>query len=689
MAQNNIWDWQNSPGTILIQNKNLISDTFISLMQQANAAEYNGKTTGGARLIAHSYVSPGNFRVPIYNPEKLPAGVCGYNTDGYLPQRSGNFGWTGCFSQTYNWKYGAYCLDYMPRLHVKLTPLSDYLVKLRDNSSASPVWVYSGNGVFVGQGSGIQWGFRYNEPVDYTTFIEQAGNFYVCEQLSFYTDKNDGTNQELLDSASIAYTFPTNGYQCKIDVAQPLNAKGFPNGNYEWYLLGYYSQFMGALKNGIMYPSIFDTIGLHAAMITGTNLLSPLWNPGAIQPATFSGWTSVPNSPYGAVHYATKKDWETLLNGGGCSWSYDLNIVISPNGNGLKRPATPGQPENPVDTGDGDGDNISDTIEYPQPEYIPNAYRRYWLTSPQVDSLKNFLFKGTFIDNVKRLWTEPGEYIVDLSYYPLNPQLLGFTGDSENISIGDISSGINAPVLPNNSRLTIFAGSVDINRYYNSYLDFDPYTSIDIFLPYIGVRGLNTSQIMGHKLLCAYYLDVNTLQITAALGLDGDMSMSGGSLGNVLTQYTSSFGVRFPLSGTAANQMILNVVQQVAGVVSGSAALIGGVATGNVAMAAGGAATGAGALLSGGQTSPITYGSISPMSGLYAPQLPYLIINRPISAEPSTWAADMGYSAGYSGKVSDFSGALTAQHVDLVRADEMSDDEANAIISALERGIII
>ena len=186
-----------------------------------------------------------------------------------------------------------------------------------------------------------------------------------------------------------------------------------------------------------------------------------------------------------------------------------------------------------------------------------------------------------------------------------------------------------------------------------------------------------------------YYLDVNTLQITAALGLDGDMSINGGSLGNVLTQYTSSFGVRFPLSGTAANQMILNVVQQVAGVVSGAAALVGGVATGNVAAIAGGAATSAGALLSGGQTAPITYGSVSPMSGLYAPQIPYLIINRPISAEPSSWAADMGYSAGYSGKVSSFTGYLEALHVELNRAPNMTEQEAKEIISALQGGILI
>lgn len=693
-----LYDWRACTGLKTIQNPNYFVDRYIDLINQANADNYNNYSGSiGGGFIPGYVAKQGNIRIPIQNPYQLQAGFYKSPNPRITYTHNSFFGYNPYYQESpnYYWGNGSVCMDYMPRLYVKLTPLSEYLEKVRAANSTNPLlWVYTGTGTYIPRTSGVSWGFSYNEPVSYSAFIEQAGNYFVCEQLSFYTDNNDGSQQTLLDSAHIAVNATDYGYNCKIDVAQPLTGRqetGFPDTD---ILVGYYSNFMtykAWWDSGDCYlptPAMNHT-GLLFAAFTGAGTLSPLFNPGTAIPQAYRGWASTPSRPYGGVQYATKSTWEKLLNGGGCAWSYDLNVVTSPDGSGLKRPTTPGQPENPVDTGDGDGDNISDTIEYPQPEYIPNAYRRYWLTSPQIESLKNFLFKGTFLDNVKRLWTEPGEYIVDLSYYPLNPQLLGFTGDSENISIGDISSGINAPILPNNSRLTIYAGSADITRYYNSYLDFEPYTSIDIFLPYIGVRGLNTSQIMGHKLLCAYYLDVNTLQITAALGLDGDMNMTGGSLGNVLTQYTSSFGIRFPLSGTAANQMILNVVQQVAGVVSGSAALIGGVATGNIAMAAGGAATGAGALLSGGQTSPITYGSISPMSGLYAPQLPYLIINRPISAEPSSWAADMGYSAGYSGKVSEFSGALTAQHVDLVRADEMSDDEANAIISALEGGIII
>ena len=82
-------------------------------------------------------------------------------------------------------------------------------------------------------------------------------------------------------------------------------------------------------------------------------------------------------------------------------------------------------------------------------------------------------------------------------------------------------------------------------------------------------------------------------------------------------------------------------------------------------------------------------GTLTPTAGLYAPQIPYLIINRPITAMPSTWVADMGYSAGYSGKVSSFTGYLEANHVELKRAPNMTEQEAQEIISALQGGILI
>lgn len=386
------------------------------------------------------------------------------------------------------------------------------------------------------------------------------------------------------------------------------------------------------------------------------------------------------------VIYGKKADWTKFFDSLGLPWSWYINVVKSPDGDGLRKPILPGQPSNPVDDKPGDGDNISDTVEYPDVSYIPNSYTKYWITPDELVKLKEFLFKKTFLDNVSRLWENPAEYIIDLTYYPLRPDTLNMTGAQEQIIVGNINSEVTGLIFPDSGNRFYYMGAYHVEPYYNSYLDYEPYTSISIYLPYIGVRSLDSSRITGHTINVGYTFDFNTRQVTAHLGLDGK---GFGDLGNALDSFTGSFGVAFPLSGSQANQVALNVLQSTTQLVSSAGAIAGGVATGNVAAVYGGAVNAGSTLLGGQAIKPESLGTLTPTAGLYAPQIPYLIINRPITALPSTWAADMGYSAGYSGKVSSFTGYLETLHVDLNRAANMTEQEAQEIITALQGGILI
>lgn len=386
------------------------------------------------------------------------------------------------------------------------------------------------------------------------------------------------------------------------------------------------------------------------------------------------------------IIYGKKADWTKFFDSLGLPWSWNINVVKSPDGDGLRKPITPGQPSNPVDDKPGDGDNISDTVEYPDVTYIPNSYTKYWITPGELVKLKEFLFKKTFLDNVSRLWENPAEYIVDLTYYPLRPDTLNMTGAQEQIIVGNINSDVTGLIFPDSGNRFHYMGAYHVEPYYNSYLDYEPYTSISIYLPYIGVRSLDSSRVTGHTINVGYTFDFNTRQVTAHLGLDGE---GFGDLGNALDSFTGSFGVAFPLSGSQANQVALNVLQSTTQLISSAGAIAGGVATGNVAAVYGGAVNAGSTLLGGQAIKPESLGALTPTAGLYAPQIPYLIINRPITALPSTWAADMGYSAGYSGKVSSFTGYLEALHVELNRAANMTEQEAQEIITALQGGILI
>lgn len=510
-----------------------------------------------------------------------------------------------------------------------------------------------------------------NSIVWHTNSVTSFKNFQfdeddlVLNYNSFYTDNDDGNAQTLLWRE--LYSNTTHCPTCVIEV----------------------------FHNGVYVPMWINMLGFVACQKTG----------GILDSTSEARWLALLSEPplkwlallqnkdspikvfRGYVVYGKKADWEKFFDSLGMKWSWNLDDVISPDDDDLRKPITPGQPENPIIDDDGPGSNITDPVEYPDPPYIPNStvYDRYFLSPNQIPDIKKFLFSDTFVDNIKRLWTNPAEYVISLVCYPFDVVNTGLGTTNDVVSIGGVTSDVVATALTDRGVPYFYGGSVLVDNYYNSYLDYEPYTSIDIYIPYIGVRPLNVSQVVGHTLCIGYYIDLNTQQITALLGLDGE----NGNLGQVLTQYVGSIGVQAPLSGTSAQDMIRNIVTQTSGLITGIGAIAGGVMGANPALLATGVSKTSNEILGGGHTAPSYYGSLSPVSGLFTPQIAYLIINRPRQAIPAAYPTQNGYSSSYSGKVSEFSGYLECTSVNLSSGNTMSEKEQQEITNLLIGGIYI
>ena len=385
--------------------------------------------------------------------------------------------------------------------------------------------------------------------------------------------------------------------------------------------------------------------------------------------------------------FATTKDnWTKIFNGAGLQWSYDPKIVADPNGD-TNKPLYPGQPNNPTGGGGGTGDNVSDEIPMPTPTFLPNnaAYNRYWLKGTDISSLQSFLFSDTFLNDVKRLWTDPAEYLIKLAYYPFDGQMHDYSGViSANVAVAGIQSQIPAFAMLDTYNNKFFGGTLDITEYYGTYLDYSPYTTAEIYIPYIGYRQINLSDVMGKTLEIQYAVDFDTGILTAFVLSDS----------TPLTMYSAPFGVEVALSGSNANQvaqsvlgMVGNVVSAAGGVVSliTSAGASAPVAVPQITGAAGNLVNQVMNL----DISPRNFGSPSPTTALYAPQQPFIVLHRPITAEPADFAALNGYAAGYSGLVSSFTGYLKASSVKLSNDTKVSQAEQQEIISLLLGGVYI
>lgn len=706
------------------------TDAFANYFSALKNADYFGDTASiGGKKGTVSLPKKG-ILYPCYLPDDTTGNCVIDGSAVYNPIYT--FPFFGALpGQSSQKNYGEF-LDYFPRLFPALLSSYDYITNSLENETSQLIYAWElrlkVNPPSYNYPNGWEWTLLGGISELFSAYPQGK----VLNGYEIYTNTTDDKPQRQLSSA---YRSPNGGVISRADLYGTCMAYTITSssGSQNTYLAHYMSSiFQPGPTLSVGTSNIGETVraALGGWLATGTDFhlivistsnVAPSANPynrGVTQFGEESeGRLSVPlggsgtSAKLASFIVADEEHWNRFFNGSGMPWSYDLTVVKSATKNGkpderLHQPDVlpdPGQPDNPVNPpGTGDGDNISDKIEYPDPTFVPNgAYYRYWLSAEDIPNLRNFLFDQTFIDDVRRLWSDPINYIVDITYYPLIPSAINAVGGSQKISIGGVQSEIVAEIMPGNSKPYLFGGYYDVKGYYGNYLDYEPYTSLSIFLPYIGTRELDVSRVTGHRIGVWYLFDFDSRIITAQLVLDGGDGSS--RSGTVYCDFSAPFGITFPLSGSSMNERALAIVNSITstavvagGVVAGAAipAMSPTITTGQLT-----ALAGAGTLLAGhslmqsshNMVSPKMGGTMSPMSGLFGPQIPYLIINRPITSLPSTYNNDHGLSAAYSGKVSDFASDsfLRCSDVILDVAPDMTVDEQNEIISLLQSGVYI
>lgn len=364
----------------------------------------------------------------------------------------------------------------------------------------------------------------------------------------------------------------------------------------------------------------------------------------------------------------------------GISVFYDLDSVQYDNA------PVDGQPDNPdpEDTPEGTGDNTSDSVHIPSVTAAPIAlYNKLWIDEENTVNLRNFLFSETFLNDIRRLWSDPIESVVSLVWYPFNPlhvHNMPILLEDRGATIGNIANISNIqgyPMLLNPTVDTIYIdmGSITIEPYFGRYLDYSGYTDISIYIPYVGEFGLDTNEVMNKTLRLIYYPDILANTFLAILYADNQP----------IAQYTGSMGVQVPLGGTAYNDYFKEILGSIINTHTNMATTA---ASGNVG---GAALNGVQGVLDVATTqmSVKQVGALTPNSAIFSPQIPYIRISRPYMSRPSAWDTLRGTAAGFSTIVGDCTGYLEVEEIRLVSNDIMTDTEQSEIESILKGGVYI
>lgn len=198
------------------------------------------------------------------------------------------------------------------------------------------------------------------------------------------------------------------------------------------------------------------------------------------------------------------------------------------------------------------------------------GFTNFWvLTTAQLTSLSNWLYTEDMLttDYWKKIFDSPYKAIIECHWVPWN-----VSGTTGYISIGDKVSSISGEGIGYPSYgLSLENFDIAIPSVYNDWRDFDPYSTLLLYLPFVGTTTIDRAKLKG----------VTNLHFTVLKdAISGEIFyfISGGEYKQIASAHVA---VNIPIGQTTDNRLG-GLGKSIAGAVSlvgGAAALMGGPAT--------------------------------------------------------------------------------------------------------------
>lgn len=329
-----------------------------------------------------------------------------------------------------------------------------------------------------------------------------------------------------------------------------------------------------------------------------------------------------------------------------------------------------------TDTGTGTFDDSSESVALPTTyAYSATAaglISQYVVTEAELRTFGAWLwYGGSIIDDLKHFFQSPMEAIFSVGMLPFTPS----DTTDYNIYVGSLDANTTGKLV-NDTVEKISMGSITFDGYYGSALDFNPYTKIEIFLPYCGNFALNPDEVMGHTISVDYYCD----------SVSGDCVAFVSDEDRVLYQVKGNCFVQIPLAARDFTAQYASAIGAVGTVAAGLAA---SVASGGMsAPIAVGMGTSMASNAMNAKTHIARAGGVSGMAGFMSIQNPYVIITIPNQCLPEFQAEHQGYPLFVTKALKEFSGFTKVYEIHLDGLD-CTDAEAKEIYDLLKGGVIL
>lgn len=280
--------------------------------------------------------------------------------------------------------------------------------------------------------------------------------------------------------------------------------------------------------------------------------------------------------------------------------------------------------------------------------------RSYAMTYSGLRALSEFIWNADesifqqLVDGLKMLGDNPLESLIDMRLYPFDILSHVSGAGASTITLGRTNTGVSGVLIDGASNCIVSLGSVHFREYNHNFLDYEPYTTAELYIPYIGKVPISSKTYCGHDITIYLIVDFTTGSACAVIYCDGI----------AIDYHTGVIGIDIPITGSNSSRLASNVISSVASagnsITGGITSTVSGSPTGLVSSAIGVA----GSLYDAFTVqAPIEkQGGATSSCWLWCPQTPYLIIHSPITDIPSTYGHNVGFACEKTSRLGDLSG---------------------------------
>lgn len=223
-------------------------------------------------------------------------------------------------------------------------------------------------------------------------------------------------------------------------------------------------------------------------------------------------------------------------------------------------------PESTTGEDGGDGSHTPDYDPIPiPPKPTLGASKAGFVTMYTMDYVFMNLFASDFFasdvwEAIRLFFGNPIDTLVGVLLVPFAPD----EGTMYYMKWGTVKSH-SRYISVANQYFDVDCGEIAVSKYWGSAFDFEPFTKIQIWLPYIGYRDLPVDEIMDHTIHVMYRCDCLTGDCVAFVST-GVVGQTGPQIPRVIAQFYGNCGVRVPFGSVSFDSAIAASINLMVGV---------------------------------------------------------------------------------------------------------------------------